>query len=162
MTSIANATNTPQLVADGQLMIGSSIGLPQAAVLSAGAGIAITVGHNTILIASTGGGTSTVVVTTTSATMSVSTNYIANNAALVTLTMPATANPGDIIRVSGLGTGGWKVQCNGGQVINFGANPTSSGGTVSSTNTFDAMEITCLVANTTFSLNGVQGFLSLT
>lgn len=42
------------LSADGQLIIGSSAGAPAAATLTAGTGISITNGHNTISIATTG------------------------------------------------------------------------------------------------------------
>ena len=44
---------------DGQLMIGSSVGAPAPATITAGSNITVTNGHNTITIASSGG-TSTV------------------------------------------------------------------------------------------------------
>ena len=156
-----NATNTPALVTDGQIFIGkTSTGLPVAGTLTGGTGVSIVNGSGTITINSTGGGASTVEVTGTSASMAVNTNYIANNAALVTLTMPATVALGDIIRVYGKGAGLWKVQLNGGQTINLGSNPTTSGGSLSSTNQFDVVEISCITANTAFVCNGVQGFLT--
>ena len=156
-----NATNTPRLTTDGQLLIGkTSGGIPVAATLTAGTGISIVNGSGTITLNAIGGGATTVEVTTTSATMVVNTNYIANNAGLVTLTMPATIAQGSIIRVYGKGAGGWKVQLNGGQTINFGSNPTTSGGSLSSTNQFDVVEISCVTADTAFVCNGVQGFLT--
>jgi hypothetical protein len=58
---ISGATSTTALSAltltDGQLVIGSSIGAPAAATLTAGSGISITNGHNTISIAVTSGAT---------------------------------------------------------------------------------------------------------
>jgi hypothetical protein len=47
--------------------------------------------------------------------------YIANSATLVTITLPASPNIGDLVRVSGAGTGGWKLAQNAGQSI-LGAN----------------------------------------
>lgn len=50
-----NVTNQPELVADGQLLIGSSAGGPLAANLTAGSNITITNANNSITIASSGG-----------------------------------------------------------------------------------------------------------
>lgn len=41
----------------------------------------------------------------------------ANNSAEVVITLPATSNPGDIFRVTGLGAGGWRIAQNAGQSI---------------------------------------------
>ncbi len=43
--------------------------------------------------------------------------YMANNAAQVTITLPAAPAVGDIVAVSGLGAGGWKIAQNAGQHI---------------------------------------------
>jgi hypothetical protein len=51
-----NVTNQPELVADGQLLIGSSAGGPLAANLTAGSNITITNANNSITIAASGGG----------------------------------------------------------------------------------------------------------
>ena len=50
-----NVTNQPELVADGQLLIGSSAGGPLAANLTAGSNITITNANNSITIAASGG-----------------------------------------------------------------------------------------------------------
>ncbi len=56
------------------------------------------------------------------------TGYLANAAAAVTITLPATANAGDIVRVSGVGAGGWAIVPNTGQsVAGFGAGLGPSG-----------------------------------
>jgi hypothetical protein len=160
MTTI-NAINAPALLTDGQLLIGNtSTGLPSASTITAGTGITVVNAGGTITLNAVGGGASTIEVTGTSASMVSNTNYIANNAGLVTLTMPATVALGGIIRVYGKGAGGWLVQLNGGQTINLGSNPTTSGGSLASTNQFDVVEISCITANTTFVCNGVQGFLT--
>jgi len=48
------------------------------------------------------------------------TGYIVNNTAQVTITLPTSPNVGDIVRVSGVGAGGWKVVQNSSQCIIVG------------------------------------------
>jgi hypothetical protein len=43
--------------------------------------------------------------------------YLLTSPQLVTVTLPASANPGDIVRISGAGASGWKVAQNAGQSI---------------------------------------------
>jgi hypothetical protein len=43
--------------------------------------------------------------------------YLLTNSQLVTVTLPAAANPGDIVRISGTGQGGWQTAQNAGQFI---------------------------------------------
>lgn len=43
--------------------------------------------------------------------------YIANDASLVTVTLPTAPNVGDVVRISGAGDGGWKIAQNTGQSI---------------------------------------------
>ena len=45
------------------------------------------------------------------------TGYIVNNSAQVTITLPTSPNVGDIVRISGVGAGGWKVAQNSGQAV---------------------------------------------
>ena len=57
------------------------------------------------------------------------TGYLANDAALVTVTLPAAAAVGDIVRVSGAGAGGWALVPGAGQsVAGFGAGLGPAGG----------------------------------
>lgn len=65
----------------------------------------------------TGPGVIWVDVTGTSAQAVSNTGYLANNTAQVTITLPASPAVGDIVRVSGVGTGGWKIAQNAGQSI---------------------------------------------
>lgn len=119
------------------------------AVLTAGTGISITPGANTITIASTGGMTWSEV-TGTSQSMAVNHGYILNNVALVTATLPATAAVGDIVAVVGSGSGGWAIAQNAGQTIHFGNQNTTTGagGSLASTNRYDSIELICNIANT--------------
>jgi hypothetical protein len=57
-------------------------------------------------------------VTGTSVTAQSNTGYLAHNdAAQVVVTLPATPSVGDIVRVNGLGAGGWRIAQNDGQTI---------------------------------------------
>ena len=62
-----------------------------------------------------GPGISWINVTSTSVTAAPNTGYLANNSAEVAITLPPTPSVGDIVRVSGVGVGGWKLVQNAGQ-----------------------------------------------
>jgi hypothetical protein len=64
-----------------------------------------------------GPGVTWVNVTGTSAQAAANTGYLANNAAQVTITLPAAPVLGDLVSVTGVGAGGWKVAQNAGQSI---------------------------------------------
>jgi hypothetical protein len=97
----------------------------------------------------------------TSQGMSVNNGYVANNAALVTITLPATAAAGTIVAVTGglSGAGGWKLAQNAGQIIHFGSVATTAGvtGYLSSNNQFDGVQLVCVNANTDFVVIASQG-----
>jgi photosystem II stability/assembly factor-like uncharacterized protein len=56
-------------------------------------------------------------VTTLTAQADPNTGYVADNAAQVAITLPASPNVGDVVRVSGAGAGGWLIAQNAGQSI---------------------------------------------
>lgn len=119
------------------------------AVITAGTGISVTPGANTITIAATGSSFTWTEVTGTSQAMAVNNGYILNNAGLVTATLPSTAAVGDIVRVAGKGAGGWLIAQNSGQTIFFGSSTTSTGagGSLASTHRRDCIELICVTAN---------------
>ena len=45
------------------------------------------------------------------------TGYLVTNNALVTVTLPTNANPGDLVRITSAGAGGWKLAQNAGQFV---------------------------------------------
>ena len=151
-----------KILTDGQVLIGSTGLDPVAASLTAGAGISITPGAGTISISATGSST-WIEVTGVSQAMSVNTNYIANNAGLVTLTLPAAAALGDSFKVLGKGAGGWKVAQNASQFVNIGSSVTTTGvgGSSASTNAFDCITITCTTANNGFIAYSLQGNITV-
>lgn len=90
----------------------------------------------------------------TSQAMAVNTGYTANNAGLVTLTLPATAAYGSVFYVVGKGSGGWSIAQNAGQTIHFGMvnTTTGGGGSLSSTKQYDTVAMVCSIANTDFTV----------
>lgn len=102
-------------------------------------------------------------VTGTTQQASVNKGYIANNASLCTITLPATAAVGDIIPVVGSGAGGWKVAQNSGQHIVFGDTVSTSGtgGYIASQQQYDAIKLICITANTTFSVISCIGNITV-
>lgn len=96
--------------------------------------------------------------------MTADNGYVTNNAGLVTLTLPVTAAFGTALAVQGLGAGGWTIAQNAGQNIQVGSVSTTvgAGGSLSSTNRYDSIQILCVVANTTWAmLGGPQGTLTV-
>lgn len=131
-------------------------------LLGAG-GITVTgnVGTNTLTI--TGGSSTTWnEITATSALMTINNGYIANNAGVVTLTLPATAALGSMLMVSGKGAGGWSIAQNSGQTIHFGAvnTTTGTGGSLSSQLQYDTVTLVCITANTDWVVLNVMGNLT--
>lgn len=138
---------------DGQLVIGSTGNRPVLANLNAGPGVSIANGAGGITISSTGSGMGFTNVTGTSQAMVADAGYVANNAGLVTLTLPTTAAFGTVISVIGVGTGGWKIAQNAGQRIQVGSvgTTTGTGGSVSSTNRWDSIDLICVNPNLTWT-----------
>lgn len=162
-----NQTGVPALTGpftNGQLIIGSTGARPVVANLTAGTGITISNSAGGITINSTGSGMATVEVTGTTQAMAINTRYIANNAALVTLTLPAVAAIGDTIIVNGKGAGGWRIAQNASGQINVGAIASTAGvgGHVDSTNRFDTITISCITANNIWTFEAGIGSYSIT
>lgn len=102
-------------------------------------------------------------VTGTTQSMAVNCGYIANNASLVTLTLPTTAAVGDVVRVVGKGAGGWRVAQNASEIIHFGNldSTTGTGGYIEFTHLRDAVELVCVVADTEWNLISSVGNLTV-
>ena len=102
-------------------------------------------------------------VTGTTQAMAVDSGYIANNVALVTLTLPAVAVVGDTVRVGGKGAGLWRVAQNAGQTIHFGSSDTTPGvgGSLTALQRYDSVELVCITANSDWLVLSVQGSLTV-
>jgi hypothetical protein len=148
-TLVGAASNgiTSVLQGAGQVLIGTTASDPTAAALTAGTGISITSASGSITISTLSGGFTWVDVTGTSASMAINTGYLADNAGLVTLTLPATAVQFSEIEVKGYGAGGWLIAQNAGQQIRFGTASTTAGvtGSLASTNLNDGVKLIAAV-----------------
>lgn len=135
----------------------SGTGTPAAGVLTiaGGSGVVTSASGSTITISSP----AWTEVTGTSVGMAVNNGYILNNAGLVTATLPATAAVGDVIEIRGKGAGGWLIAQNAGQTIHFISQDTTTGagGSIASIVRYDNLTLTCLTANTDFTISGPAG-----
>ena len=145
---------------------GGAVGPTAGNIDIVGSGAAVVTGNPgtstlTITVGATGMAWSEVI--GTSANMAVNSGYIANNLALVTLTLPATAALGDTIQVVGKGAGLWKIAQNAGQTIHFGALATTAGvgGSLAAILQYDCVEITCITANSQWIVTSSQGNLTV-
>lgn len=150
---------------NGQLWIGSTGIAPVAANVTAGTNITITNTAGGIQIAASGSGSfSWNMVTGTTQAMSSNNGYIANNAGLVTFTLPTTSIIGDELEMIGKGAGGWIITQGSGQQIIFGSSSTTLGvgGSLASTNIRDSVYLVCTVANTEWTVGSApQGILTV-
>lgn len=135
------------------------------ATITAGSGITVTPGSNTITIASTASGTGlTWNDATGDATMAVNNGYVIDNGSTkVTLTLPATAALGSVFAIAGFSSGGWRLAQAASQVIHFGNQDTSTGtgGYLEFTHRYDCVEIVCVVADTEFTVRSSIGNLTV-
>lgn len=132
--------------------------------LTAGAGISISQAGNTITVSSTSVSASFVVVSGTTQAMTSNNTYQPNNAGLVTLTLPTTSAAGDRLNIVGFGAGGWTIAQGAGQQIIIGNTLSTSGagGSVASSNRYDAVSLCCVTANTVWQANvAPQGILTI-
>ena len=162
---VTNSTGVPSwssTMTNGQVIIGSTGATPTAATLTAGTGISINNGAGSITISSSGA-TLWTEVTGTSQSMAVNNGYIANNAALVTCTLPVTAAIGEFIIVNGKGAGLFKIGQNASQVIRTGTTDTTTGtgGSLTATNRYDCITLRCITANTDWVIESIKGAFTI-
>lgn len=135
------------IATNGQLIIGSTAGAPAAATLTAGSGITITNGSNSITIAQTNpSGFPWTDATGATQTLAVNNGYVTDHVN-VTYTLPATAVLGDTIKIVGK-TGLSTIAQNANQQIDIGSSSSTVGvgGSVAGTNAGDCIELICITA----------------
>lgn len=149
---------------DGQVLIGKTADVPIWANLTAGTGISITNGANSISIATVGSGITWSEETGATVALAANHGYIMNRGAGVTGTLPAVVAVGEVIAIVGKGAGGWAIAQNAGQTIHFGNTDTTTGaaGGLSAMAQYDCVEIVCTTANTDFVVRSVIGNLAVT
>ena len=124
---------------NGDIIIGSNSGTPAVATLSAGTGISITNGANTISIASTSGVAWDDAITTP-ITVAPDTGYLADNGATLSVfNLPIAPQFGTIVRVSGFSAGGWIINAGIGDSFQIGE--TAGTTSVASANQWDTIEL---------------------
>jgi hypothetical protein len=135
------------LATNGQLIIGSTAGVPAAATITAGTGITVTNGSNSITIAATGAGFVWVDATSATQAMSVETGYVTDHSATVTYTLPATASLGDeMIIVGKLGTTIIAQNANQQILMSSASSTVGVTGQVAGTNVGDCVTLNCITA----------------
>jgi hypothetical protein len=161
----ANASQdlTSVALTNGQLLIGSTGADPVAATLTAGTNISITNGAGSITINASGG--------LTWQTISANQALVANNGyacispgGALSLSLPATAAVGTIIRVMLAGATSFTITQAAGQQVFMGNTNNTLGatGTTASTAQGDSVELLCTVANTTWYIISSVGNINLT
>jgi hypothetical protein len=85
--------------------------------------------------------------------------FVANNIALVTLTLPATAVFGDVFRIANKGVGLVTIAQNASQTIYWCDTNTTTGvgGSLTATERYSALEILCITANNDFQVRQAIG-----
>jgi len=93
----------------------------------------------------------------------VNNGYIPLNAALTTITLPATAAVGDVVAITGYGAGLWKLAQNTSQLIHFLSlvTTTGTGGYIQATTRYDTIIVRCVEANTTWVVENAVGNLDV-
>ena len=148
---------------DGQLPIGSTGNPPSLNTITGGTGITVTNGSGTITINATSSGLTWTEVTGTSQTIVVDNGYIANNAGVVTFTLPILCALGEPVKIDGKGTGGWLIAQNAGQTIHFLSQDTTTGagGSLASTLRYDCITLRCITADTEWIVESLVGNLTV-
>jgi hypothetical protein len=161
------ATGTPVLTAlavNGQLIIGSTAGVPAAATLTAGTGIAITNGSNSITIATTGAGVAWTDVTGATQTLAAENGYVTDRGGGVTYTLPASGTLGDEITIVGkLGLATITPNANQQILIGSASGTVGATGTAVSNNVGDCINLICITAgaSSVYRANSVIGTWTL-
>lgn len=147
-----NVGSTAKVVTEGSDQLGT-------ATITAGAGITVTPGANTITISAIGSGVTWSVITANQ-TAAVENGYFCNKAGTLALALPATSAVGDVIEVTNENTAlGVQFTQAAGQQILIGNTNTTLGatGTLTSSAVGDTLKIVCKTANTVWRATSIVG-----
>ncbi len=162
---IGAGTSSPTqiVLGAGQVLIGTTASDPVAANLTAGSNVTINSTSGSIQINATANVSfSWASIAGTSQNAAVNTGYFPNNAGVVSITLPSSPTAGDIIKVMGFGAGGWSLIAQPGITIKLGAQTTSSGGSISSTNNWDSITVVASPISSIWLVDGWVGNLTFT
>lgn len=101
-------------------------------------------------------------IVTVNSNLSVNQGYMSSSGGTITLLLPAVSNLGDSIRITNLG-GNFQITQGVGQSINFGDDTTTvgGGGSITSINVGDSIELVCYMANVGFQVLSSMGNLTI-
>lgn len=99
----------------------------------------------------------------TSQTAVADNGYVNTNAALTTITLPATAALGTIIEIAGQGAAGWVLAQNALQSVILGSSQSTIGvgGSLASTHKNDCLRLLCTVVDTTWTVLSAVGNITI-
>lgn len=153
-------TTTPT---NGQIPIGNGTNYT-AATLTAGSGVSITNASGSVTIASSGGGTTWSVISANQTIVAGQSYLVDTSGGAISLALPATATVGDYFRIYNLNSANQVTVTQGvGQRIRIASSLTTSGvgGSITTTNAGDSLEIVCTTANTNFSVVSLIGNITV-
>lgn len=153
----AGKLNSLAAAPNGFIPIGSTGANPIVAPITGGTGISVVNGAGSITVNAVGGAVTWQIVAINTV-MVPNNGYITDAAGTLTMTLPAVIAVGDVIRVAGFpgsGAGGnisWSIAQQAGQSIAYGNQITTigAGGSLTATESGDAVEILCIGANSSF------------
>lgn len=150
---------------NGQVLIGSTGAAPAFGTITTSTGLTITGGAASLALDIKTGGFAVVDQTSSTVNIAVQTMYVIDNGAtLVTLTLPATAPQGSMVKVVGSSLGGWRIAQNASQqIVGVGVNTTAgTSGSLSSTSKNDCVELIASTggASTIWTIANFNGALT--
>lgn len=162
---ISGSTTTSPLtsltMSNGQLLIGATGAAPAVSTITAGAGISVVNGANSITISAS---TATVIWNNISASQALAVNqgyFVDATGGAISLSLPATASVGDTIRVYKVDSSvnQVKITQGAGQSIQLGSSASTTGvaGYIESTAIGNTVELICQTANTGFKVGSSMG-----
>lgn len=144
---------------DGELLIGFSGLPPVLSTLSAGTGISIVNSSGSVTISSQLPIIDWYEIVSTSDTLIPNSGYIANNASLVTLTLPNGGNIGDTITIVGKGAGLFRIAQPAGKTIYIVSDSTTTGvtGSITAIEQYASVELVCTNTDDDWTAKTVTG-----
>jgi hypothetical protein len=160
MTSVNTSLNTAFVTVNAPLTVGSSLSGPIqecSSGLSTSFFVLTSTGASSIptFQAPAAAGITWANIAGTTQAAAVNTGYVVSNASQTTITLPATAALGSVVIIQGKGAAGFILTANSGQTIQVGQSATATAGTVTSAAAFDAIQVVCITANTTWATSWV-------
>lgn len=143
---------------------GTAIPIANIIEILGGAGVSTSGASNivTITVSASGFTWNTITSATNPNSLSIENGYITKGAGAVVMVLPPASNVGDTIEILGYGNL-WQLTQNAGQTIFFGSQQTTPGvlGSITATMIKDKVTITCVTANTEYSVTSSIGNLTV-